>query len=406
MASLNGTTPATTFPSLIKFNDNSAISSTKRLLSDGDGGATPLYLSSTQLNIGGTGLINATLGAKGVGTTSATQSFKAENSTSAKYIQFGDDGKLGINISPTATTHIKGGGGVDHTTSSFRVENSANTSSFTFRDEGSFVLLGNNAYGGANTPILSMRDSYHEIFIGGSGFSNANYITQSFCFSGSMNTTRFQGMQLENGGLGGTLNATSGTYRAFEIIGSRFGSDTYGVFNPTSGTAIYKHININTGINQTGSASGSVYGIDYNPILTSILGTHYGILIRPKTFNGFGLGATLPTASVHIKGQTATSSTTNFKAENSDSTKSITFNDAGNLATNGNMAIGQTTPANSTSILELVSTTQGFLPPRMTTTQINAISSPANGLMVYNTTIDHLCVYQGGSWVKINHSPM
>ena len=214
---------------------------------------------------------------------------------------FWDDtnNRLGIGTNtPTSTTHIKGNGGVNHLTSSFRVENVSNSASFTFRDDGSFVLLGNNIYRGANAPILSLRDEYHELFIGGSGFSNAGYITQTFCFSGSMSSTRLQGLQLENGIT--DLNATSGSYKAFDIIGSRFGSTLYGSFNPTSGTATFTHININTGINQTGTASGAVYGIDYNPIMTSILGSHYGVLIRPSTFNGFGLGATLPTANIHI----------------------------------------------------------------------------------------------------------
>lgn len=56
--------------------------------------------------------------------------------------------------------------------------------------------------------------------------------------------------------------------------------------------------------------------------------------------------------------------------------------------------------------LSVESTTQGFLPPRMTTTQVNAIATPAEGLVVFNTTISHLCVYQGGAWVRMSHSPM
>jgi hypothetical protein len=39
------------------------------------------------------------------------------------------------------------------------------------------------------------------------------------------------------------------------------------------------------------------------------------------------------------------------------------------------------------------STTQGFLPPRMTTTQKNAIATPAAGLVVYDTTLNKLCLY-------------
>jgi len=52
----------------------------------------------------------------------------------------------------------------------------------------------------------------------------------------------------------------------------------------------------------------------------------------------------------------------------------------------------------SSSILELRSTTLGFLPPRMTTTERDAIASPANGLVIYNTTINLLNFYNGSSW--------
>ena len=52
-----------------------------------------------------------------------------------------------------------------------------------------------------------------------------------------------------------------------------------------------------------------------------------------------------------------------------------------------------TNPGNKTSsaVLELESTSKGFLLPRMTAAQMNAISSPANGLSIYNT--DDSCVY-------------
>lgn len=43
--------------------------------------------------------------------------------------------------------------------------------------------------------------------------------------------------------------------------------------------------------------------------------------------------------------------------------------------------------------LRVDSTTQGFLPPRMTTTQRDAIATPAAGLMIYNTTTDKLNVF-------------
>jgi hypothetical protein len=70
------------------------------------------------------------------------------------------------------------------------------------------------------------------------------------------------------------------------------------------------------------------------------------------------------------------------------------------LQASGNITIGTTTDTAS-SKLTVDSTTQGFLPPRMTTTQKNAISSPAAGLIVFDTTLTKLCVYSGSAWQTI-----
>ena len=45
------------------------------------------------------------------------------------------------------------------------------------------------------------------------------------------------------------------------------------------------------------------------------------------------------------------------------------------------------------------STTQGFLPPRMTSAQRTAIASPAIGLIVYQTdSIEGAYVYKSSGW--------
>lgn len=53
------------------------------------------------------------------------------------------------------------------------------------------------------------------------------------------------------------------------------------------------------------------------------------------------------------------------------------------------------------AVLEATSTTRGFLQPRMTTTQRNAISSPATGLQVYNTSLNKMNFYNGSSWLAL-----
>jgi hypothetical protein len=60
----------------------------------------------------------------------------------------------------------------------------------------------------------------------------------------------------------------------------------------------------------------------------------------------------------------------------------------------------------ASAIFAVTSTTRGFLPPRMDDAAVRAITTPEEGLVVFNTTISHFCVYQGGNWVRMSHSPM
>jgi uncharacterized protein (TIGR02145 family) len=69
----------------------------------------------------------------------------------------------------------------------------------------------------------------------------------------------------------------------------------------------------------------------------------------------------------------------------------------------GKVGIG-TTNLNSTAKVEISSTTQGILPPRLTTAQMNAINSPAIGLTVYNTINNSLCFYDGAFWRCLDNS--
>ena len=66
---------------------------------------------------------------------------------------------------------------------------------------------------------------------------------------------------------------------------------------------------------------------------------------------------------------------------------------------NGSVIIGADSTPNASSILELTSTTKGFLPPRMTTAQKTAIG--VNGLVVFDTDLDKLCVYTGSAWETV-----
>ena len=76
----------------------------------------------------------------------------------------------------------------------------------------------------------------------------------------------------------------------------------------------------------------------------------------------------------------------------------------GNLvmpSSSSQLGIGTSSPL-SCSALQINSTTQGFLPPVLTSNQRTNIVNPANGLQVYDTTINAPYVYSSGTWNKIN----
>jgi hypothetical protein len=66
----------------------------------------------------------------------------------------------------------------------------------------------------------------------------------------------------------------------------------------------------------------------------------------------------------------------------------------------GNVGIGTTAP-DANAILDVTSTTKAFMPPRMTTTQKNAIASPTAGMVVYDSTLNKLCVRAASAWETV-----
>jgi hypothetical protein len=144
------------------------------------------------------------------------------------------------------------------------------------------------------------------------------------------------------------------------------------------------------------------------------------VLIDTTTDAGFKLDVN---GSGRIKGVGATSATLALTVQNSSGTNLLRVRDDGYvivgtnaqgmeslnatftqyLISNGTIGnvFGTYTSFAASAIVQCDSTTKGFLPPRMTTTQKNAIATPASGLVVYDTTLGKLCVRGASAWETI-----
>lgn len=111
------------------------------------------------------------------------------------------------------------------------------------------------------------------------------------------------------------------------------------------------------------------------------------------TFSGFQ-------NSSYIEFKESSTNTQIFYIKNGDTQQ---WNWAKNLKIDGSTSASQCA---TSSLLELSSTTLGFLPPRMTDAQITAITTPAAGLMVYSTTQNCPAFYDGTGWRKVSHSAL
>lgn len=130
--------------------------------------------------------------------------------------------------------------------------------------------------------------------------------------------------------------------------------------------------------------------------------TGYTVLMLDNAVNGGNIrfrnnGSTIASifnqsTSLTITGETANTDIRIFASDTGS--KGIIID-----APVGNVRIGEgVVSPDASAQLDVASTARGFLPPRMTTAQRDAISSPAAGLTIFNTTDGAQQVYNGLSW--------
>jgi hypothetical protein len=126
-------------------------------------------------------------------------------------------------------------------------------------------------------------------------------------------------------------------------------------------------------------------------------------LATARTINGVAFDGsgdiTVVADAGTLSGTTLNSTVTGSSLTSVGTIASLT---TGSITNSGKVIVGASSAASASAVLEASSTTQGFLPPRMTKAQRDAIISPAAGLTIWNTTYVQLEVYNGSLWVNMN----
>jgi hypothetical protein len=133
----------------------------------------------------------------------------------------------------------------------------------------------------------------------------------------------------------------------------------------------------------------ATYAVAEDLTLTTYYPSPRGVYNELRTAGDVGIGdiTNPPGARLHV---TQTGAAPAFRVDDqaSDPTPFV-------ITEEGRIGVGTSAPSAS-AVLDLSSTTGGFLPPQMTTAQRDAIAAPAPGLLVFNTGANRLELFRLG----------
>ncbi|MEO6721440.1 MAG: hypothetical protein ABIN67_13815 [Ferruginibacter sp.] len=338
---------------------------TKLMVLDANGKV--VYRDVTSLPAAGWGLTGnagTVPGTNFIGTTDNQALIFKVNNQNAGRIDSGN-----VTVGTTNFGYQAGGAGTNGNTAIGYKAGAALTATTDARN----VAIGNLAFNAATT-------SLHNVIIGASA-------GKSLTASNDNTVVGFEALLTADGG---GLQTAVGAYAMRNA--------TYGGGNVAVGdSALY---NLTSGNSNVGVGSGSLYSVqssNCNVALGKDAGRYYGgttnaMVCSNSVFIGY---------NTQTLGQSQTNQIViGYSAIGIGSNTTIIGNSSTtDAAIWGSLMLGTTTPI-STALLNLNSTTKGVLFPRMTTTQRDAIASPATGLQIYNTTTNAINYWNGTVWTS------
>jgi hypothetical protein len=409
--SLTGTTPQDTYDSLIKVTDNGPLSATAKYLSDGLGNDSALSLSTDKV---------------GIGTNAPSALLNVQNSSNGVLLARFKD-----NISAATYLDIK----TDATLTDYTALYFGSDRRIMSKQGGTLFLNCGNTVNFVDGLASKMVVTPSEVQIGtisgarlaikGSGSTSATTALLVQNSAGSLLLRAKDDGQVQ---LGSSSNFTvdgNTTYNRYELTVGGLSSIPSAILSATSTTRGFLPPRMTT--TQRDAIATPATGLKVYNTTTNTTDTYDG-----ATWQRFG-------QQTLIKGSGTTSATTSFLVQNSSGFNAIQVTDDlkvninslvfggsnGYIGINNNPNIDSALRAIRTdsgtsplyissgevgvgdgttyasAIFAIGSTTRGFLPPRMTTTQKNAISSPASGLQVYDTDLNQMSYYNGTTWTNI-----
>ena len=357
MANLLGQNIGTNYKGILSLDStiNTPLDATLRAVTDGDGNASPLELSTDAVSLGGATGANwdNTNKRLGIGTNTPTASIEA---TTFKSSSINDNGTV-LQFLPsynmytlssfsigagdmTARLGVKGYGTTSATTA-LLVQNSASTNLFTVLDNGN-VGIGTNTLSArlqvkgdgtnpiarfednSNVPMLRIENNFMR-FGASTPFGSLQFPMSGTTFSANNNGTSLgfysqfsiaaSSDRFDFGFSGDTVANTAGTVSHLALVRN---------FAALAGSANYHPLSLNYTINNSGVQTGTATGIFLNATETNLNGMSHNLLdlqtggvSKFKVTNTEVQIGSISGARLAVKGSGTTSATTALLVQNS-----------------------------------------------------------------------------------------